>query len=200
MAATSSAPISVEPASLPGLAAAGVALRPYRDSDATPLFEAVYASKSALRPWMPWCHSHYSAGDAELWVRSRAAMWAGAGEFDFVIERQSDGRLLGGAGLNRINWEDRVANLGYWVRTDATRQGVASTAARLLAGFGLRFLRLRRIEILAALGNVASQRVATKAGATPEGVLRNRLRLHGASHDAVVFSFVPADFGLASPP
>jgi RimJ/RimL family protein N-acetyltransferase len=39
-----------------------------------------------------------------------------------------------------------------------------------------------------AAGNLASQRVAEKAGATREGILRGRLILHDVAHDAVMFS------------
>jgi ribosomal-protein-serine acetyltransferase len=49
---------------------------------------------------------------------------------------------------------------------------------------------LVRLEIVAAVGNHASARVARKAGATLEGTLRARLFLHGVPHDALMFSIV----------
>jgi RimJ/RimL family protein N-acetyltransferase len=42
-----------------------------------------------------------------------------------------------------------------------------------------------------AIENKASQGVAVKAGAMREGILRNRLLLHGKIHDAVMFSLIP---------
>jgi RimJ/RimL family protein N-acetyltransferase len=68
-------------------------------------------------------------------------------------------------------------------------------ATRLAARFGFEQLGLQRIEIVAAVGNVPSQRVAEKAGATREGVSRKRLLIHGESLDAVLFSLVPEDLG-----
>ena len=65
----------------------------------------------------------------------------------------------------------QFANLGYWVRSSRAGRGVATTATLLTARFGLQTLALQRIEILAAVGNRASQRVAEKAGAKKEGVL-----------------------------
>jgi RimJ/RimL family protein N-acetyltransferase len=62
-----------------------------------------------------------------------------------------------------------------------------------MAGFGFRQLGLQRIEIVVATGNHASQRVAEKAGALREGVLRKRLLIHGAAHDAVLYSLVAED-------
>ncbi len=69
----------------------------------------------------------------------------------------------------------------------------ATRAVRLLARFGFEELGLGRIEIVAAVGNKASQRVAEKAGAHREGVLRRRLCLHDEYHDAVMYSLIPDD-------
>ena len=91
---------------------------------------------------------------------------------------------------NRVH---NFANLGYWVRSSRVGQGVATAATRLAAQFGFEELKFTRIEIVAATGNVGSLRVAEKAGARREGVLRNRLMLGGKLHDAVMHSLVPED-------
>ena len=76
------------------------------------------------------------------------------------------------------------------MRSSQTRRGIATAATLLAAQFGFEDLGLCRIEIVAAVGNAASQRVAEKAKATREGVLQNRLLLHNRSHDAVMYSLV----------
>ena len=103
------------------------------------------------------------------------------------------GLCVGGVGLNELKPEHRLANLGYWVRTAWTGRGVATAAASLAAEFGFEELLLDRIEILAALGNKPSQQVAQKLGAHKEGILRNRLVIHGRAHDAVVFSLIGSE-------
>ena len=75
-------------------------------------------------------------------------------------------------------------------RTSATRKGVATAAVRKLAQFAFRETNFARLEIVVALGNVASRRVATKVGAVPEGVAHGRLYAHGSSHDAVVYALL----------
>ena len=47
------------------------------------------------------------------------------------------------------------------------------------------------IEIMVAVGNIASERVAVKVGALREGLLRNRLTQGGEVRDAYMFSLVP---------
>ena len=175
------------------LTSGSVWLRPYRLSDANHLYEAVHESITECSVWMPWCHADYSIGEAQSWLESRLEAWENGLEYEFVIADSKDSSYLGACFLNLINRENRSANLGYWVRTSRTRQGVATTAALLSARFGLRELKLNRIGILVATGNKASQRVAEKIGATREGVLRNRLVIHDKVYDAVVFSLIPQD-------
>ena len=51
-------------------------------------------------------------------------------------------------------------------------------------------MKLKRIEIVAAVENDLSQKVAERAGAYKEGIARNRLLIHKRFHDAAVYSFI----------
>ena len=99
-------------------------------------------------------------------------------------------RLLGCCGINQINKEHPLANLGYWVRSSETGRGVATRAAQRVAAWAFAHTDVERLEIVAAVGNTASHAVAAKAGALREGVLRSRILIHGTLHDAVLFSLV----------
>ena len=170
-----------------------VSLEPYRISDIDRLYQAVRESVTEMSPWMPWCHVAYSIEESQAWVESRAEAWKKGTQYDFVITDARDGSFLGGCGLSHIDQANQIANLGYWVKTSRAKRGVASAAVRLLAQFGLGKLKLNRIEITAAVGNKASQRVAEKVGARREGILRNRIVVHDRVYDAVMFSVIPED-------
>ncbi len=175
-----------------------VLLEPYRIGDVERLYQAARESITEMSPWMPWCHADYSIEESRAWIESRAEAWAKGTDYDFAITDAKDGSFLGGCGLNHIDYKNPIANLGYWVRTSRTRRGVASSAARLLARFGFGKLKLNRIEIVIAVGNKASQRVAEKIGAKREGILRNRLVVRDRVYDAVMFSLIPEDLNLNS--
>ena len=168
-------------------------VRSYRDGDAPRLFEAVRESIAEVSRWLPWCHENYSIEESREFIRLRttspAEEWYSFG----VFARNDDTRLLGGVGLNFINRVHQFGNLGYWVRTGETGKGIASDASRLVARFGLEEVGLQRIEILTAVSNRASQRVAEKIGAVREGLLRKRLLIRDEPHDAVMFSLVRGD-------
>ena len=63
-------------------------------------------------------------------------------------------------------------------------------AVRQLADWGFAHTRLHRLEIVVAADNERSQRVAEKAGARREGILRSRLWSYEIPHDAVLYSMV----------
>ena len=170
-------------------------LRPYGDEDAGALYEAARESIAEVSPWLSWCHKDYSIEESRDFISSRVQAAQGDEWYSFAIFEKDSGRFLGGVGLNFINRVHQVGNLGYWVRTSAAGRGIATRAARLMAQFGFENVGLHRIEILTAVPNLASQRVAEKVGATREAVLRHRLLIGGASQDAVMFSLIPEDLG-----
>ena len=89
--------------------------------------------------------------------------------------------------------QGKLRNMSYWVRRSRARQGIATGAARLLARYAFEVLALNRMEIVVAVDNQASLRVAEKVGAVREGVLRHRIMLQRELHDAVMFSLLPSD-------
>jgi RimJ/RimL family protein N-acetyltransferase len=164
-------------------------IRRYQATDAEALWEAARESIDDVYPWLEWCHPGYTMAEAVDWASSRARLDAERGEFTFVIAGD-DGRFLGACGVNQIHPLHRFGNLGYWVRSSATGRGVAAEAARQAAELVFRETQLARLEIVCAVENRRSQRVAERAGALREGVLRSRLQLHGRAVDAVMYSLV----------
>lgn len=164
-------------------------IRPYEPGDAEALWEAARESVAEVFPWLQWCHPQYSLAEAVEWVGARAALAAEGREYSFAIV-DADGRYLGGCGVNQINRLHKFGNLGYWVRTSATGRGVATEAVRQLGASTFRDTDLLRLEIVCAVENVASQRVAVRAGALREGILRRRLVLNGQPVDAVMHALV----------
>jgi ribosomal-protein-serine acetyltransferase len=171
-----------------------VTIQRYDPVDVPQLCEAARESSAEVSLWLPWCHSHYSMEESLEWILRSGKQWEEKREFHFGIFDSQSKAFVGGVGLNELKPEHRSANLGYWVRSSWTCRGVATAAAGLAAQFGFEELSLDRIEILAALGNSRSQRVAQKLGALREGTLRNRLVIHGQAHDAAVFSLISSEW------
>jgi RimJ/RimL family protein N-acetyltransferase len=170
----------------------------------------INAGETSLRPFtaadIPWVYAvsldpavqkyvqiplPYRLGDAEFFVRRMAIeAWERRERAEFVIVA-AGGERLGRVGLGLDG--NGAAQVGYWMDPAARSRGVATRALRELCRWGFAELSLGLIEWRAEVGNVASRRVAEKAGFTVEGVLRRRLVHRGLRVDAWVGSLLPEE-------
>lgn len=169
----------------------GLLLRPFEDGDAAVFVEAVRESAQSIRPWMPWASHDYTTAQALEWFAVCRAQRDAGTALEFGVFCQDTGVFLGGAGLNEIRREQRFCNLGYWVRQSRQGQGIAPRCVRALAAHGFASEALLRIEVVVAVGNTASEKVALKSGAQREGIARNRLLINGQAVPAHMFSLIP---------
>jgi RimJ/RimL family protein N-acetyltransferase len=173
-----------------------VLLRPFRLEDAEETYNAVRESLADLKPWMSWAHDDYSFNETREFIRITRARWNEGTLFAFAITDERTGLVLGGCSLSHIHPVYSLCNLGYWVRSSRHGQGIAGQAAKLAARYAFEKAGLIRVEIVIALGNQASIRVAEKVGAHYEGILRNRMVVGREVYDAHMYSLIPQDFGL----
>jgi ribosomal-protein-serine acetyltransferase len=170
-------------------------IRRYKLSDEKMLFDAVCESITEVFPFLPWCHPDYKFEESRDWLSAVASNWKTEDTFSFGIFNADESEFYGGCGIGRID-EHPVVNLGYWLKSSATGQGFATEATIGLARFAMEEIGLQRIEIIMSVENSASKAVAEAAGALYEGRMRNRLQLHGARHDAFMYSIIPEDSGI----
>src|SRR5215216_252545 len=175
-----------------------VVMRPFHLQDADETFAAVRESLADLKPWMSFAHDGYSIQETKQFIRITRARWAEGTLFAFVIIDAKSGSIIGGCSLSHIHPVYHLCNLGYWVRTSRRGEGIAVRATRLAAGYAFEKLGLIRVEIIMAVDNTASRRVAEKAGAHYEGVLHNRMVVGREIYDAHMYSLIPQDFGLTT--
>ena len=168
----------------------GLVLRSFRDGDVTALV-AAFADPEIVR-WNPGP----SADDDDLaWVREwmgRRNDWTPGDHVSWAVA-DADGALVGSVSLHQVDWDQRDAEIGYWVAPTARGRGVATLAVRIAADYAFHRLDLHRVYLFHASENVASCRVAERAGFSLEGTLRGSHRyadgryhdehVHGRLHD-----------------
>ena len=170
-------------------------LRPFRRRDVDPMVEAVRASLPELGQWLPWPHARYDRVDATRFVRDSMRSWREQRAYDFAIRGHENPDLhLGNVSIWFTSRQFRVGEIGYWVRSDVTGQGVATeaTAAMLALGFGS--LDMHRITLRIAVGNASSERVAEKLGFSHEGVLREVIKVGDRWVDHSIFSLLASEY------
>jgi RimJ/RimL family protein N-acetyltransferase len=96
--------------------------------------------------------------------------------------------------LHSFSWQHRRADCGFLVVPAARGRGVALEALRLLVGWAFAALGLQRVGLATLEENVATQRLAERAGFQREGVLRAFTREWDEPIDNLIFSAVSASW------
>lgn len=155
----------------PPLSDGVVALRPWTDDDVATI--AVACRDPEISRWIDDIPAPYTRADARAYVAASRRGWKDGSLWAFAITDATMGAVLGSCG---IGWQDQphaVAEIGYWVRPEGRRRGIATRAVRLASGWAFEECGVQRLQLRADVLNAASQRVAERAGFHREGVLRS---------------------------
>ncbi len=152
-------------------------LRPLRRRDANSLEEAVQVSLADLQPWLPWA-AEYDQHMATRFIRESLNAWTEGRAYDFSI-RYPDRpeRHLGNVSIWWVSKQNAVGEIGYWIRSDETRRGIATEATMRILQVGFEELAMHKIQLRIAVGNTGSERIAEKLGFVREGVLREEVKV-----------------------
>jgi ribosomal-protein-serine acetyltransferase len=171
-----------------------VIVRPYRESDAQALFEAIGESRDHLRPWMPFADAHQTIEETRDWLIHEAANWMLRENMVVGIWDVATNRYLGGSGLHIRNWEGGYFEIGYWLRASAEGRGYITETVRLLTDYAFSTLAAQRVEIRCDERNTRSAAVPRRLGFVQEGRLRNDERAtDGTLRTTLIFALTPAD-------
>jgi len=153
-----------------------VVARPFGPDDAPAI--AAACQDPLIQTLCYYVPSPYGLADAEAFIaRARRTFVAGE-ELHCAVLDAASGVLLGAVDL--MHFPDREAGeTGYWVAPQARRRGVATAALRLMQRYAFAQVGLERLELMTEPGNVASRRVAEKAGFKLEGTMRGLLAARG---------------------
>jgi RimJ/RimL family protein N-acetyltransferase len=170
-------------------------VRCYESRDAPLLKEAIDSSLEHLQPWMPWALDEPQTLEQKIELVEFFRSSFDAGEnFTYAIFAADEAELLGGTGLH-----PRVGpgglEIGYWVRANATRQGIVTESTSALTRAGFEVCEADRIEIRIEPRNEASFGVPRKLGFVEEATLRRRLpgREGGPLRDVTIFTMFRED-------
>lgn len=160
-------------------------------ADADPVTE-IFAD-ARTRRWLPFPAQHLVV-DGLSWSTDLAQERRHTGDGDhYGAVRREDGCLVGCLWTHRADWVAGTVEVSYAVAAAARGFGVAAEAVDALAIALLFEHGFERVEVRVAPGNLASRRVAEKAGFSYEGLLRNAGFVHSGRVDVEVWSLVKAD-------
>lgn len=162
--------------------------------DGSELWEAVDGSRANLQRYLPWV-PFQTDGDSSLrFAEACAADWDLGRAFRFGLRERGSNRFLGVVGLENVNPLHRKADLGYWLRDDATGLGFMTEGAAVCIEWGLRVLELHRLRVAAATDNHRSLAVIARLGFRFEGIAREVEWCDGRWLDHATFGLLETEW------
>lgn len=152
---------------VPATAAPALLLRPWTEQD-IPAMVAAHRDP-LIRRWLVRPLTTEEA--ARQLIAAQAADRRAGTAFSFaVLQADPDGgaaTLAGSVGVRGLGGESVSGEVGYWIAAPARGRGIAGRAVSAVSEWAFRLPQARpleRLDLIHAVGNLASCRVADKAG------------------------------------
>lgn len=112
-----------------------------------------------------------------------------------AVQNKADGKLIGLAGLYRLDWKNRSASIGIMLGDqDFWQCGYATDLGFTLMGYAFYELNLHRVWAEMLKENLASQNLCRAWGFSYEGCLREADYRRNKYHDVVIMSILKPEF------
>ena len=148
-----------------------VSLRPWTLDDVPVVVAA--CSEAEIQQWMPTIPSPYTEADARDYIRSAQIAWRDERGGTFAVVELESGGIVGSIGMSVLDREQAVVEVGYWAAGAGRGRGLTTRALQLISRWLIEVVGAERVQLRADVLNIASRRVAEKAGFVLEGVLRS---------------------------
>jgi RimJ/RimL family protein N-acetyltransferase len=134
----------------------------------------------------------YSRADADEFLAKTTVSRARGQDYSFAIQRKRDGVFMGVCGVHLR--PGGHFEFGYWLGKPFWKHGYATEAAKRIASFAFRDLKIEQLKAGWFHDNPASGHVLEKIGCVPAGAEQRDCLARGHSVYCHVVSLAPADF------
>jgi aminoglycoside 6'-N-acetyltransferase len=125
---------------------------------------SAYRSDPMVHRWQGWERTDIDGVRAEIEEMAGRAPGEDGGWVQLTVEERGSGDLVGDVGMSPADGEPGVMKVGYTMSPAFQGRGYATEAVRALVGYAFDRLGADVVRAFAHGDNVASHRVAEKAG------------------------------------
>jgi ribosomal-protein-serine acetyltransferase len=167
-------------------------LRLLEERHAEELFTIVDQNRPYLRQWLPWLDNNTSPSDTRIFIKNALDQFAN--NSGLVAGIWIRDRIAGVISYNAVDWQNRIAHIGYWIAAGYQGKGIVTRACKALVDYAFSELELNRVEIRCATGNKKSCAIPQRLGFTQEGVARQAEWLYDHFVDHVIYGVLRSEW------
>ena len=147
------------------------------DHDIQEYYTAVTESMSELKPWLPWAKFYPTKHSVKDYIESCKENWVIRTNnnigLPLWIFKKDNNTMVGNIVMWNIVWKIPKFELGFWLRTNETKNGYISEAVNALTRYCFAKLDAKRIEIKCEAKNIQAKKVPERLGYKLDGILFN---------------------------
>jgi len=158
--------------------------------DVEAVFNTIDAERAYLTEWLPFVELTRDISFTRKFVEN----YENAEIKDLTCAIYYQHQFVGLVGLKDNDFDNMKTEIGYWLSELFQHKGIITRSCRALIDYAFSELKMNRIQLKAATGNLKSQAVAERLGFTREGIERDG-ELHSRGFvDLVVFGLLRKDW------
>lgn len=162
-------------------------------SDVHDIFQTIHSQRDYLGKWLPFVALTQSEEDTQKFVQSIVNATPSKKDLVFVIlYHDVFAGLIGFRDTDQVNLKTEI---GYWLSEDLQKKGIVTEAVKAVCHYAFNRLKINRIKIRCATGNLPSKRIPQRLGFHLEGIEREGEILNGNQFvDLEVYSLLKSDW------
>jgi RimJ/RimL family protein N-acetyltransferase len=127
------------------------------------ILAASLASSDELQRWMIWARERPTREVVLEFLKSAQTSFDEDRDWNYALVEKSTREIVGSSGMH-LKDDPECPEIGYWVRTDRTGRGYATSAAKALSDAAFHYLPVNHVKIRMDQANIASASVPPKIG------------------------------------
>lgn len=170
-----------------------IVLRQIQMSDSTDIFNTIDSQREYLGKWLPFVAFTHKETDTARFIQTIVEARPDKAEYVFVI--LYEGAFVGLIGFKDTDQINRKTEIGYWLSEHQQGKGIITQSVKTMCQFAFKELRMNRIQIKCATGNVPSKKVPQRLQFHFEGIERaGELLSSGKYADLEIYSQLVDEF------
>ncbi len=143
-------------------------------------------NRTYLKNWLPWLDAVTIEQHTKDFIQQTLIGYVDTG--CFVCGIWFEGKICGVIGYNSIDWQNKIAYLGYWLGEDFQGKGIMTESCQALIQHAFDEYQLTQIKINCAEMNLKSQAIPRRLGFAEGELVPNAEWLYDHYVDHRVFT------------